>query len=76
MPNGIKMLKFLGGIVEVCFILSFVYEIGREAERREQREIIAKQTQSESQFKMKELIDILKRVDKNAVDKARFVTVK
>ncbi len=77
MPSGIKMLKVLGGIVEIGFILSFVYEVGKEVGRKEQQDTDALQTDPAlNSFNTKELIDILKNVDKNAVDKARSVTIK
>ena len=69
MPSGIKMLKFLGGIVEIGFILSFVYEYGKEVGKKEQQE-------TDTSLNMQEMIDILKNVDKNAVNKARSVTIK
>ncbi len=69
MPSGIKMLKFLGGIIEVGFILSFVYEYGKEVGRKEQQETAALQ-QADTSLNMKEMIDILKNVDKNSVEKA------
>lgn len=78
MPSGIKMLKVLGGIVEIGFILSFVYEFGKEVGRKEQQETDAIQQADTSlnSLNTKELIDILKNVDKNAVNKARSVTIK
>ena len=70
MPSGIKMLKFLGGIVEVVFVLSFVYEFGKEVGRKEQQDNDAL-LQNDNSISMKELTDIIKQIDKNAIEKAR-----
>ena len=75
MPSGVKIAKFIGGIVEVCFLLSFVYEVGKEAGRKEQEEI-AQQVQESSSINMKDFVEMLKNVDKNVVDKARLTVVR
>ncbi len=74
MPSGIKIAKFVGGVIEVCFLISFVYEVGREAGRKEQVEEAAQQVQ-ENTLNMEDFIKMLKNVDKNVVDKARLTVV-
>jgi len=73
MSSGIKILKFLGSVVEIGFILSLMYEIGKEVGRKEQQETDALQ-QSDNSLSGYDLVDILKNVDKNAIDKARMMT--
>lgn len=74
MPSGVKIAKFVGGLIEVCFLVSFVYEIGKEAGRKEQEET-AQQAQDPSLIDAKDFMEMLKNVDKEVINKARF-TVK
>lgn len=75
MPSGVKIAKFVGGLIEVCFLVSFVYECGKEAGRKEQQEETAQQAQDPSLIDAKDFMEMLKNVDKEVISKARF-TVK
>lgn len=75
MPSGVKIAKFVGGLIEVCFLVSFVYECGKETGRKEQQEETAQQAQDSSLIDAKDFVEMLKNVDKEVISKARF-TVK
>jgi len=72
--SGIKIVKFLGGVVEVCFLVSFIYECGKAAGRRELEEELEESKNNPK--KRNTFVDILKNVNTNTAKKtARFVTV-
>ena len=70
MPNGFKIAKFIGGMIEVIFFGMFMYECGKEAGKKEYALQASLENQKSVNVDDIDIRDLFIKFDKDEVGKS------
>jgi hypothetical protein len=68
MPNGFKIAKFIGGMIEVIFFGMFMYECGKEAGKKEYA--LQASLENQNSISVDDIREFLNKIDKDTVEKS------